>query len=119
VRGEFSDLVFVGIERVTGDVEAEELFFALEFFARGPVVGFGERGLGMIGGKEAAEEGGLAVFFVAGGADAGFDGSIEGEEELRACAVESVERTGFDEAFHDAPVDGLHVGVFRRGDRGT
>ena len=46
VRGQFRDLIFVAVQRMAGDLEAQQLFFALQFFLVGPVGGFGKRRLG-------------------------------------------------------------------------
>jgi len=72
-----------------GDIEAEEFFFALKFFAQGPFVRFGELRFRMRF-HHAAEKTGLTGSFIAPSAIAGFYRSIEREEELGARSSEVV-----------------------------
>ena len=106
VGGEFGDFVFVLIERMAGDVEAQHLFFAGEFFGAGPIGDFGKRvlGGGLLGGEH-GEESGLAAGAVFPHARAVFHGAIDHRHQLRAGAFERIHGAGLDEAFDHAAVD--------------
>ena len=113
VRGELRDLVHVLIERMAGDVEPEHLFFAGQLFLRGPIGNFGQRmrGGGLVR-REIGEQSGLAAGAILPRPRADFHGAVDHGEELRARAVQRIERAGFDEAFdhaavHRAEIDAL------------
>ncbi len=53
MRRQFADLLFVAIERMPGDIEAEQFLFALQFLLERPVVALRQYGFGMFFGAVA------------------------------------------------------------------
>ena len=99
------------LQRMPGDVEAEEIFFVGEHFAGGPGGAFGEfvvPGGGFRATGSAAEEikeAGLPLFSVGPGAFAALHGEVESVEHAGAGDIGPVEGPGFDEGFDTAFVD--------------
>src|SRR5260370_72990 len=97
---------------MAGYVETEHFFFALQLVARGPVVDFRQRLLVMLLLRERSEQAFLAVAFIAPVFHAPFHGTFDRQHELGARPLERIHRTGANQTFDGAAVEGSEVHGF-------
>ena len=112
MSGEIGDFFAPAIERMAGDVDAENFLFTGEFLLHSPVGQFSEGmlfGVSLIG---TAEEAVLAAGSVASDTHAGFESAVERFGKLGSIAAEQIESAGADQTFNHAAIDSGEVDAF-------